>query len=159
VPVRVLLVCSGNTCRSAMGEGILRQMAAWTPDVGIEVASAGTLRIVGAPATREAIQVAAEHGVDISGHQSSPVTEENVRAASVVLAMTELHVDELQAEFPEAAGRIHLLSVFADGSDRDVPDPVGGPVEEYESVYAMLEELLEHALPRLAAVKDDGAGS
>ncbi len=150
MPLRVLLVCSGNTCRSAMGEGILRKLVASVPRANVEVSSAGTLGIEGAPATDEAIEVARRHGVDIGGHLSRAVTPDRVERADLILGMTALHVDELRRRFPAAVDRVHLLSVFADGSDVDVPDPIGGPTEEYERAYEMIEALLGSALPRIA---------
>ena len=72
--------------------------------------------------------------------------------------MTEMHVDELRARFPEAGDRIHLLSLYADGSDVDVPDPIGGPVEEYESAYRMIEGYLTSALPKIVAISRHGLG-
>jgi len=141
-----------------MGEGILRELALRVPDAGIVVASAGTLGIVGAPATDEATTVARSHGVDISGHASSALTAELMRTFDLILAMTELHVDELAQRFPDAAGRTHLLSLFADGSDTDVPDPIGGPVEEYQSAYRMIEGYLTSALPKIVAMSRGDEG-
>ncbi len=141
-----------------MGEGILRDLARRATEAEVEVASAGTLGIVGAPATDEAVQVARSHGVDISGHASSAVTGEMLESFDLVLAMTELHVEELAQRFPDAADRTHLLSLFADGSDTDVPDPIGGPVEEYESAYTMIEGYLTSALPKIVAMSRDDEG-
>ena len=141
-----------------MGEGILRGLVGRTPDAGIDVRSAGTLGIVGAPASDEAVRVARSHGVDISRHASSSANAANVEAADVVLAMTEMHVEELRERFPEAADRIHLLSMYADGSDIDVPDPVGGPVEEYESAYRMIAGYLTSALPKILALARGRSG-
>ena len=135
-----------------MAEGILRNLAVQARRADLVVSSAGTLGIVGAPATDEAIQVARSHGIDIAGHVSSALTAEMMREAAVVLAMTELHVDELRERFPDAADRTHLLSIYADGSDTDVPDPIGGPVEEYERVFGMIEGYLASALPKLVAM-------
>ena len=141
-----------------MGEGILRELALRAPDAGLVVASAGTLGLVGAPATDEAIRVARSHGVDISGHASSALTAELMQSFDLILAMTELHVDELVQRFPDAAERTHLLSLFADGSDTDVPDPIGGPVDEYESAYRMIEGYLTSALPKIVEMSRDDAG-
>jgi protein-tyrosine-phosphatase len=134
-----------------MGEGVLRDLIHRSGTAGIEVASAGTLGIVGAPATDEAVQVARAHGVDISEHRSSALTARSVSEADVILAMTAMHVAEVVSRFPEARERTTLLSVYADGSDVDVPDPIGGPVGEYESAYGMIEGYLKNALPKIAA--------
>ncbi len=141
-----------------MGEGILRELARRSSGAEVVVASAGTLGIVGAPATNEATRVARSHGVDISGHASSALTAELMQSFDLVLAMTELHVDELVQRFPDAADRTHLLSLFADASDTDVPDPIGGPVEEYESAYRMIEGYLTSALPKIVETSHDDEG-
>ncbi len=135
-----------------MGEGILRELAGRSPGAGLVAASAGTLGIVGAPATAEAVQVARSHGIDISGHASGALTDETMQSADLVLAMTELHVDELRQRFPDAVDRTYLLSIYADGSDTDVPDPIGGPMEEYERAYGMIEAYLTSALPKIVAM-------
>ena len=102
--------------------------------------------------------VARTHGVDISEHASSATTADAMASADLVLAMTEIHVEELRGRFPDAKDKIQLLSVFADGSDVDVPDPIGGPVEEYESAYRMIEGYLTSALPKIVAMAGDDRG-
>jgi len=145
----VLLVCSGNTCRTAMAEGTLRALLDGAERSDVDVTSAGTLGIVGAPATPEAVAVAAEAEVDISTHRSSALTPERVEAADLVLAMAEHHMRSILGVAPGAAPKTHLLSEYAGHGDEDVPDPIGGDVDEYRRSYELIRRLLEGALPKI----------
>src|SRR5205814_4293450 len=83
---RVLLVCTGNTCRSAMAAGLLRHaLGAETERVAVE--SAGTAAWEGQPATEPRLEVARQDGVDLSTHRTRRVTPAMVRAADLVLVM------------------------------------------------------------------------
>ena len=145
----VLLVCTGNTCRSAMAEGVLRSMIRQKHRDAVRVESAGTAGLEGAPATAHARDVCHEHGVDISDHESHALTQAVLTRADLVLAMAHGHVEQVTAMAPAAAGRTFLLSEFADGTDVDVPDPIGAPREDYELVFGMLEGYLAKSLPTI----------
>ncbi|MBN2565525.1 MAG: low molecular weight protein arginine phosphatase [Candidatus Eisenbacteria bacterium] len=154
MPFSVLLVCTGNTCRSAMAEGILKSLL---EDRGrgrngadlVHVLSAGTAGLAGFPATDSAISVAREHGIDISGHLSRALTGETIDRADLILAMTRSHLGRILENRPDASAFTFQLSEFADGSRVDVPDPIGDPREEYEKAYTMMDTYLRLALPRI----------
>ncbi len=132
----VLFVCTGNTCRSPMAETIFRDLVAKKlgckieelEDRGVVVASAGIAAFSGSPATMEAVEVMKSAGLDLSGHESQPLTEQLVRQADHIFAMTRSHLDALLAEWPQAADRARLLS--RDGGE--VADPIGGTMDHYD---------------------------
>lgn len=144
---RVLFVCTGNTCRSAMAEGILRKMLADKLEVGTHelerhgwsVQSAGTSAYFGMQASEKAVQTLSEMNCDISFHTASPVSAALMESASTVFALAREHKLIMEERFPDYAHKIRLL----DPAGEDVADPMGGPKEEYERAAKLIKKLIE----------------
>ena len=141
---RVLVVCTGNTCRSPMAEGWLKQKLSGK---GWRVESAGVAAWGGEPASPEAVEAMRGVGIDISGHRSQALSNSLVGGANYILAMTEGHRREVVRRWPEAGAKTFLVHDFGLGESRDVGDPAGYPVEVYqhtrdELVHALGEFLL-----------------
>jgi len=150
----IVMVCTGNTCRSPMAAALLRQRMAERlgcdinelEDRGVVVASAGLNAYGGGAAAAEAVQLMAERGLDLSDHVSQPLTERLVRHADYIFTMTRSHREMLLTQWPEAAPRTHLLC--PDG--RDVADPIGGSRE----IYAACAKQLDAAITQRVADLD-----
>jgi len=128
-----------------MAEGILRDLAD-RRGLEIEALSAGVHAVPGVPPTNYAQQVAAENDVDIGGLRSRPLTAELVERASLVLTMERTHRETAHRLVPEAASKIVLLRDLLPSSDawagKDLPDPIGGPVEAYRDTYTAIFDAL-----------------
>ena len=137
----VLFVCTGNTCRSPMAEGLFRDRMEKNKNKNFVVRSAG-LFADERPVSGNAKAVMDELGIDISKHYSQQITREMVEEADLILTMTESHANMLLAVFPDVADKICTLAGWAE-TEGEVQDPYGGTMEDYRNCRNQLEKLIE----------------
>lgn len=146
---RVLLVCSGNTCRSPMAAALLRHL--WEqaqPGWNLEVLSAGTGALAGDLATEYAVEVMRRRGHDLGAHRARRIDDGVLDGVDLVLAMTERHKDALLRLKPDLAGSVFTLGEYA-GNGQDVSDPFGGTLDDYEATATVLESILAAIVARI----------
>ena len=156
--LRVLVVCTGNICRSPTAEGVLRH-AAEKRGLGerIHVASAGTHDYhVGECPDARSMKHATRRGYDLSRLRASQVSREDFERHDYILAMDRTHLRQLRAMAPAGAkARVGLfLEASARWKDQDVPDPYYGGAQGFEEVLDMVEEAAERWLDRFEAELD-----
>ncbi|MGH7565270.1 MAG: low molecular weight protein arginine phosphatase [Gemmatimonadota bacterium] len=149
-PYRVLVVCTGNTCRSPMAEGLL---LALFDDLGVEaeVRSAGTFAVVGGPAQPYAVRTAAAANLDISGHVARQLDEELVAWADTVLCMAGPHANAVRGI--DSTADVRLVAELApEGAARgsEIRDPMGWDEEVYREVFEDMRACLERFAERHA---------
>lgn len=139
---RILLVCTGNTCRSPMAETLLTAKIRQSGLAGdIMVLSAGLAGEGSLPASYGAVQAMAGRGLDVSGHCSRQLLPDYIEAADLVLTMTKGHKQAVQRLIARNLDKVFTLAEFA-GEHSDVDDPFGGDDAVYRQCADQLESLL-----------------
>ncbi|QHI70875.1 low molecular weight protein arginine phosphatase [Tichowtungia aerotolerans] len=140
----LIFVCTGNTCRSPMAEGLLR---ARLPDnCGWEVMSAGVCAAEGWPVSEHAITALREKKIDISGLTSTTLTPDLIERADLLVTMTSGHQAAVLAAVPESQDKVFLLKSFGVAKcAADIDDPVGGSLD----LYRRVRDEIDAALPDL----------
>jgi len=148
----VLFLCTGNICRSPVAEGLLRHKLAEKNSHSITVSSAGTFGLSGAGASDLAVEVAAERGIDISGHRARHLNREMLERADLVIGMESDHLVEADVISRDHEGKYRLLSDFGPPElrGRDIGDPYGGPIELYIAAHERIEQCVDGLLESLA---------
>ena len=149
--LRIAMVCTGNTCRSPMAEGLARKLLAERLSVradeigqfGFELRSMGVQAAVGQPASKHAVVVLKEQGVDLSAHESRAAQAEDLGRFDHVYCMTRGQRAALAAALPPGRDRKFEL---LDPEGRDIPDPIGGAREDYQRTADAITACLKQRL-------------
>jgi len=145
--IKILFVCTGNTCRSPMAGAFCRKYISEKLDCGIDeteprgykITSAGVMAGLEMPASKEAVDICAAKGVDVSGHRSSVLTRVEIEESDYIFVMTKSHRDRILEVCPAARQKCMLLD-----EGGDITDPIGGG----EGIYRGCAERIENALKK-----------
>jgi protein-tyrosine-phosphatase len=147
-PGFILTVCTANICRSPMAAALLRHALAAQPEPlrSLEVVSAGVAARGGDLVSENSVTALKKVGLDIAGHISRPLTQALLDGAALVLCMTESHRAMIQLQAEPVPKNLFLFREFMPQmGDKEIGDPYGGPLKNYETAR---DELVE-AIPSL----------
>lgn len=149
--MKLLFVCTGNTCRSPLAAAVARRIANERGLGDLEISSAGTSAWEGAGASDGALLVGIEQQLDLSGHRSRQLTPELVEESDMIFVMGPHHLERVLALGGE--GKSHLLSAYAShgGSDRPISDPMGSGLDVYRTTLEELDAEVRRVFDRLVA--------
>lgn len=150
--IQFLFVCTGNTCRSPMAEGIFQKYLAEKLEcnvddldkMGYKASSAGIIGSVGYPATAEAVTACAAKGVDIKAHRNRALSRELIEASDIIFAMEQMHRDRVILLDTNAANRCFLLA-----GNTGIPDPIGQPQQSYDNCAELIERAVQKRISEL----------
>jgi len=157
----ILFVCTGNTCRSAMAEGIFKKILKERKEdnSSFNILSAGISALPGISPTPEAIKVMSEQGIDISQHHAQELREEIIKKADLILVMANEHKEYVHKEFPFAQNKTFLLKKFTlnnktesnqkNERNYEIIDPIGRKIEFYRIIARELKKNLEKILDNI----------
>jgi protein-tyrosine-phosphatase len=146
---KILVVCTGNACRSPMAEGFLKKH--FKAEDGFEIVSAGIFATDGLAPTPDAILVMNEQGIDISAYSSTAFSSTLANAADLVLVMAEEHKNFVIKAAPGIDKKVFLYKEFAgaDSENKNIIDPIGQSVIVYRSVRNEIRDLTQEIIRRI----------
>lgn len=138
--IDVLFVCTGNTCRSPLAEGLARREAS-DRGVPLVVRSAGTFASPGAPAAPHSIRVGLERRADLSDHRSRLLSRELLADVELAVAMSPAHLQAIRHLAPNVPAMLatEFLPLDDPRHGAEISDPFGGGEDEYEVVAGQLD--------------------
>lgn len=157
--MKIMFICTGNICRSAMAEWLLKKKV---KDLGldnIEVYSCGVYAETNDVSTWEAKRVMKdEYDVDLNNHRATNIRKSNIKNMDLILCATNSHKIAVLDLYPELEGKVYTMKEYV-GYNReyhdkiDIKDPWGYDMETYRSCASEIDECLELLLKKVNADK------
>ncbi len=151
--MKIMFICTGNTCRSAMADGLAKKIIK-EKNLNIEVYSAGIFAQTGEHASYNSIAIMKEYDVDIVLHKATSVDESNIKEMDLILCATKNHKAELQARYNDLKDKIVTMKEYAgidnDGTDMDIKDPWGYNLNTFRVCAAEISICVEKIIEKIS---------
>lgn len=133
----IAFVCSGNTCRSPMAEGIFNKLAEGKK-LSVRAESFGMATVDGLPVSENSVKVCSEIGIDLTGKKSNAVGSVDLKKYDKFYCMSQSHADILKIYLGVDEEKIAVMGVS---------DPYGGDEDVYricrDEIYNSVEEIIK----------------
>ena len=148
--MKIMFICTGNICRSAMAEGMLKKILQ-EEKMDVEVYSCGIYAETGDEATYNAIDAMKEYDVDITSHKATNIRASKITEMDVILCATNSHKQNVLYLYPELKGKVYTMKEYVgyDEKDLDIKDPWGYDLNVYKHCAKEIKECLEKIVEKL----------
>ncbi|MDR1617144.1 MAG: low molecular weight protein arginine phosphatase [Syntrophomonadaceae bacterium] len=148
--IKIVFVCTGNTCRSPMAQALFRKIIEDSnmPGHQFKILSAGLNAVRNQPATAEAIDVMKMFGIDLSAHQAIPIEDLPEQDVDILFTMTKRQAETLKEMLPAFENKVFTLSGFVE-TEKEIEDPFGLNFSVYQKCADDLLALLSKALDKI----------
>ena len=154
--MKIMFICTGNICRSAMAQWLLKQKLDDKEIKNVEVYSCGVYAQDGDIPTWEAKRVMMdEYSIDMNKHRATNIVNSNIKEMDLILCATSRHKRDVLRIYPELEGKVFTMKEYV-GYDReyhdkiDIKDPWGYDIETYRSCIAEIDECLELLIKKVS---------
>ena len=153
--MKIMFICTGNICRSAMAEAMLKKMLKDRNIENIEVCSSGIYADTGDIPTQIAIDVMREnYGIDLSSHRATNIKESQIEKMNLILCATLSHKMAVVQFYPELKDKVFTMKEYAgltfEGMNFDISDPWGYDKKVYENCAKEIQQCLETIIEKIA---------
>lgn len=150
--MKIMFICTGNICRSAMAEGIMKKLVK-DKKIDAQIYSCGIYAESGDYATYNAIEAAKYYDVDISNHRATNIKNSQIEEMDIILCATNSHKDVVISMYPNLINKVYNMKEYAkldeDGKDMDIKDPWGYDMEIYRRCIEEISICLEKIIGKL----------
>ena len=147
--MKIMFVCTGNICRSAMAEWLLKKKLVDQNKKGIEVSSSGIYAMKNDVSPQEAIEVMDEYSVNLRNHRATNTSLSNIKQNDLILCMTTSHKQTLQHQYPEQKDHIYTLKEYVGDTQMEIKDPWGYNIVTYRYCAAQIDECLNKLIEKI----------
>ncbi len=150
--MKIMFICTGNICRSAMAEGMLKKMLQ-EEKIEAEICSCGIYAETGDEVTYNAIDAMKDYDVDITSHKATNIRDSKIKEMDIILCATNTHKQNVLYLYPELKGKVYTMKEYAgidkEGQDLDIKDPWGYDLNVYKHCAKEIKECLEKIVEKL----------